>query len=240
MIHDLGVKSQIPEFPSILLGALEMSPIEVQQMYQTIAAGGQYSPLKAIRSVMNTEGETLSRYPITVQQVASPAATYLVTHTMHEITTKGTAKALSGILPSWKKVAGKTGTTNNKRDSWFAGFSGEHVISVWVGRDDNKPTNLTGGSGALRVWGDLMKVLPTKPFNPKRPKNVRWIKIDKQSGAKYNPACGSSIILPFIKGSEPKKARFCAPPPTVNEPFVDENTVTPQAQQSNWIDRLVH
>lgn len=238
-IHALGVKSKVPEFPSILLGALEMSPLEVQQMYQTIAAGGQYSPLKAIRSVMNSEGQTVSRYPITVEQVASPEATYLVGHVMHEITTKGTAKALSGILPRWKKVAGKTGTTNNKRDSWFSGFSGEHVVTVWVGRDDNKPTNLTGGSGALRVWGDLMKVLPTKPFSPKRPRGIRWITVDASSGLKYNPACGKSVSLPYIKGSSPRKTRFCAPPPPVEVAPVVGDVPTPQGTQSNWVDNLM-
>lgn len=241
-IHALGVKSKVPEFPSILLGALELSPMEVQQMYQTIAAGGQYSPLKAIRSVMNSQGETLSRYPITVEQVASPAATYLVGHVMHEITVKGTAKALSGILPSYKKVAGKTGTTNNKRDSWFAGFSGEHVVSVWVGRDDNKPTNLTGGTGALKVWADLMKVLPTKPFSPRRPKNVRWVKIDAGSGLRYNPACGSPISLPFIKGSAPRKVRFCAPPPPVETALPSWDSGEPttrQGTQGNWVDKLM-
>ncbi len=237
MIHALGVKSKVPEFPSIVLGALELSPMEVQQMYQTIAAGGQYSPLKAIRSVMNSQGEIVNRYPITVDQVASPGAAYLVGHTMHEITVKGTAKALSGILPSYKKVAGKTGTTNNKRDSWFAGFSGEHVVTVWVGRDDNKPTNLTGGSGALKVWGDFMKVLPTKPFNPRRPKSIRWAKIDKDSGLRYNPSCGSPLSLPFIKGSTPRKTRYCAPPPPP-ETTIPEGE-TPQGVQSNWVDQLV-
>ena len=239
-LHALGLKSKIPEFPSIVLGALELSPLEVQQIYQTIAAGGQYSPLKTIRSVMNSQGEIVNRYPITVKQVASPAAAYLVGHVMHEITLKGTAKALSGMLPAYKKVAGKTGTTNNKRDSWFAGFSGEHVVTVWVGRDDNKTTNLTGGSGALKVWGDFMRVLPTKPYNPRRPSNVRWAKIDKESGLRYNPACGSLVVLPFIKGSVPSRTRYCAPPPPVvpEEPATD-STETPQAQQSNWVDQLV-
>ncbi len=238
-LHALGLKSKIPEFPSIVLGALELSPLEVQQIYQTIAAGGQYSPLKTIRSVMNSQGEIVNRYPITVKQVASPAAAYLVGHVMHEITLKGTAKALRRMLPAYKKVAGKTGTTNNKRDSWFAGFSGEHVVTVWVGRDDNKPTNLTGGDGALKVWGDFMRVLPTKPYRPRRPSNVRWAKIDKESGLRYNPACGSLITLPFIKGSVPRKTRYCAPPPVTPEEVPVDTSETPQTQQSTWIDQLV-
>jgi len=248
-IHALGVTSKIPEFPSILLGALELSPMEVQQMYQTIAAGGEYSPLKAIRSVMNTKGETLNRYPISVKQVASREATYLLSHTMHKITTVGTAKSLSKMLPAWKKVAGKTGTTNNKRDSWFAGFSGEHVATVWVGRDDNKPTNLTGGTGALKVWGDLMRVLPTKAFSPRRPSSVRWVKIDKESGLRLNPNCGTPLVLPFIKGTAPRKTRYCAPPPPVVNPIELDSTALPTEPstapapstqpQTNWVDELM-
>jgi penicillin-binding protein 1B len=249
-IHALGVTSKIPEFPSILLGALELSPMEVQQMYQTIAAGGEYSPLKAIRSVMNTKGETLNRYPISVKQVASREATYLLSHTMHQITKVGTAKALSKMLPAWKKVAGKTGTTNNKRDSWFAGFSGEHVATVWVGRDDNKPTNLTGGTGALKVWGDLMRVLPTKAFSPRRPRSVHWVKIDKDSGLRLNPSCGTPLVLPFIKGSAPRKTRYCAPPPPIVTDPIELNpaALPPEPStapapstrpQSNWVDDLM-
>jgi penicillin-binding protein 1B len=215
--------------------------MEVQQLYQTIAAGGSYSPLKSIRSVMNTHGETLTRYPIQVKQVTSPEATYLVQHTMHEITRSGTAKYLASSLPGWKKVAGKTGTTNNKRDSWFAGFSGEHVMSVWVGRDDNKPTGLTGGTGALRVWSDMMKILPTRAFNPKRPGNIQWVKVDKRSGLRFNPACSVGISLPFIKGSAPGKKHYCAPPPP--DPVPVQTTPASPASggglPSNWVDELM-
>jgi penicillin-binding protein 1B len=248
-IKKLGVTSKIPNYPSILLGALELSPMEVQQMYQTIAAGGEYSPLKAIRSVMNMKGETLNRYPISVQQVASREATYLLSHTMHQITKIGTAKALSKILPAWKKVAGKTGTTNNKRDSWFSGFSGQHVVTVWVGRDDNKPTKLTGGTGALKVWGDLMRVLPTKPFNPRRPSGVRWVKIDKDSGLRFNSSCGSALVLPFIKGTAPRQTRYCAPVPVEldgnelpPEPNAATNIAPPRpapTPTNNWVDDLM-
>jgi penicillin-binding protein 1B len=122
MLHELGIRSDIPLYPSVLLGALELSPIEVQQMYQTLAAGGIYTPLQAIRSVMNSYGDTLKRYPLNVKQVASPGSTYLLVSVMNEITRTGTAKYLSKVLPAWKNAAGKTGTTNNKRDSWLQGL----------------------------------------------------------------------------------------------------------------------
>ncbi|HHL18528.1 MAG TPA: penicillin-binding protein 1B, partial [Thiothrix sp.] len=215
MMHDLGIESEIPAYPSILLGTSELSPMEVQQMYQTLAAGGTYTRLKAIRSVMDPYGETLKRYPLNVKQVASPTSVYQITYAMNQITKRGTAKYLASALPAWKNSAGKTGTTNNKRDSWYAGFTGQHVVTVWVGRDDNKPTNLTGGSGALRVWADMIKVLPTKPFKPRSPKGTRWIKVDADSGQLYNPACGRAISLPFDSSSVPRTRRKCAARPAL-------------------------
>ncbi len=215
MMHDLGIHSDIKPYPSILLGTSELAPIEVQQMFQTLAAEGTYTPLKGIRNVMDTYGKNLKRYPLNVKQVASPESVYQITYAMNQITRNGTAKYLQTVLPKWKNSAGKTGTTNNKRDSWYAGFTGQHVITVWVGRDDNKPTNLTGGSGALRVWADMVRILPTKPFRPKKPKGIRWIKIDKDSGLLYNGRCGSAISLPFAKNNIPKRKRHCAPAPVI-------------------------
>lgn len=213
MMHKLGVESEIPIYPSILLGTPELAPIEVQQMYQTLAAGGTYTRLKAIRSVMDPYGETLKRYPLDVKQVASRASVYQITYAMNQITKRGTAKYLSSALPAWKNSAGKTGTTNNKRDSWYAGFTGQHVLTVWVGRDDNKTTNLTGGSGALRVWADMLRILPTKPFKPRSPKGIRWIKVDADTGQLYNSACGRAMSLPFNKRSVPRSRRKCEPKP---------------------------
>lgn len=211
-IHDLGIHSEIPPYPSILLGTSELAPIEVQQMFQTLASDGTYTPLQAIRSVMDSYGNTLKRYPLNVKQVASPENVYQITYAMNQITRNGTAKYLSTVLPEWKSSAGKTGTTNDKKDSWYAGFTGKHVITVWVGRDDNKPTNLTGGSGALRVWADMVKILPTKPFKPTTPKNVKWVKIDKDSGLLYNSACGTPVSLPFSAKTMPKRKRQCSEP----------------------------
>ena len=188
-----------------------MPPIDVQQMYQTIAAGGSYSPLKAIRSVMNLQGKTLTRYPLTVQQIASPEAADLLIYGLHRVTVEGTAKELSSALPSWKTVAGKTGTTNDKKDSWFAGFSGQHVATVWVGRDDNKPIHMTGGEGALKVWSDLFRVLPTKPLQIENSSRLVWVDVDQASGFRFNPDCGKSVRVPFIRGSQPQKVNFCEP-----------------------------
>jgi len=210
-IQNLGLERNIVANPSLLLGALQLTPIEVQQMYQTFAAGGTYTPLKAIRSVMNSYGETLKSYPLVVKQVAREESMYLVNYAMNKVTKEGTARYLNNTLPEWKNAAGKTGTTNKNVDSWFAGFTGEHVVSVWVGRDDNKPSGFTGSSGALRVWSDFIKSIETKPFKPKKPKSIKFMTVDKSSGLLFNPECGEQSIVPFIVGSEPNEISECAP-----------------------------
>lgn len=227
-LHMLGLNKEAAPNPSLLLGALQLTPMEVQQIYQTIASGGTYTPLTAIRSVMNSYGKALRRYPLQVKQVASEESVYLLEFVMNKITKEGTAQYLARVLPKWKNSAGKTGTTNKNVDSWYAGFTGQHVVSVWVGRDDNKPTGFTGSAGALRVWADLMKDIPTKPFKPKRPKNIKFFNIDKTTGLLYNSACGSPAIVPFIKGTEPKTMSQCQP--EVYYENVDGNTPSWQQQ----------
>jgi len=233
-LHALGIQREIAPNPALLLGAIQMTPMEVQQIYQTIAAGGTYTPLTAIRSVMDSYGKALRRYPLQVKQIASERSIYLLTYVMNKITKEGTAKYLARVLPAWKNAAGKTGTTNRNVDSWFAGFTGQHVVSVWVGRDDNKPTGLTGGSGALKVWADFVKVIQTKPFKPKRPTGLRFYKVNKKSGLLHNPACGTPVILPFAVGSEPKKVHRCtdiyyeATAPSSSRPSWETHKTTPQ------------
>ena len=257
-LHALGVSVKIPEYPSILLGAIEMAPIDIQQMYQTIAAGGSYSPLKAIRSVMNLKGQVLTRYPLTVEQVASPEAADLLGYALHRVTVDGTAKELSATLPAWKKVAGKTGTTNDKKDSWFAGFSGQHVATVWVGRDDNKPIHMTGGEGALKVWADLFRVLPTKSLQVENSSRLVWLDVDQATGLLFNPACGKAVRVPFIRGTQPQKTNYCAPADQVVPEGITPSApaapaaagaapvrapapapVAKPAAPSSWVDELV-
>ncbi len=253
MLGDLGVKGDIPPYPSLLLGALEMAPIDVQQMYQTLAAGGSYSPLRSIRNVMDGNGKILTRYPLTVQQVAKPESVEVINYALHQVTRSGTARYLASVLPRWKRVAGKTGTTNDKKDSWFAGFSGQHVISVWVGRDDNKPTHMTGSSGALRVWGDMMRVLPSGALKLGDSSRLIWVSIDEETGLLFNPACGKAVRVPFMKGDQPRQYRFCqaaAPAPVVRQPPRNPapaptraapaaRRAAPPPRQANWVDNLM-
>ncbi|MBN2885291.1 MAG: penicillin-binding protein 1B [Chromatiaceae bacterium] len=163
-LRALGAQRGIRVVPAMLLGAVSLSPLEVAQIYQSIAAGGYRSPLRAIREVVDAEGRPLNRYPLAVERVVDPRAAYLTAWAMRRVVTQGTAAWLGGQLPEGLSLAGKTGTTDELRDSWFAGFSGDKVAVVWVGRDDYKPMGLTGSSGALRLWGDIMLNLEQEPL----------------------------------------------------------------------------
>src|SRR5258706_7768625 len=140
-----------PPYGSTLLGTIGLTPFEVTQMYQTLASGGFRTPLRAIREVQTPDGVPLKRYSLSVAQTVDPGATYLTVTALQQVVQSGTGTGLSAFLPADIKIAGKTGTTDDLRDSWFAGFTGDKLAIVWVGRDDNQSTGLTGAAGALTV-----------------------------------------------------------------------------------------
>jgi len=209
VLQALGVSRPIKAFPSLLLGALSLSPLEVAQVYQTLAAGGFRSPIRAIREVLDTQGRPLQRYPLTVKQAVPSGANYLVNRNLVEVVSSGTATALSNYIPSHLEVAGKTGTTNDLRDSWFAGFTGDTVGVVWVGRDDNKPAGLTGSQGALPIWGEIMRTLGVTSLVLTPPETVHHVWVDAKSGLLSDEGCTGAVAYPFIKGSEPTATSSC-------------------------------
>ena len=188
MLRRLGVVRPIQTVPALLLGATSLPPIELAQVYQTIAASGFRAPLRAIREVLNADGQPLNRYPLAVEPVVGSDAAYLTQWAMRKVVEEGTATWLKQRLPEGLHVAGKTGTTNEMRDSWFAGFSSDRVAVVWVGRDDNQPMGLTGSSGALRVWGDIMAEIDSQSLSDEPPNSIERA-----------DACGQRDI-PFSRG----------------------------------------
>ncbi|MCD6224672.1 MAG: penicillin-binding protein 1B [Deltaproteobacteria bacterium] len=208
-LYRLGLSREVPAYPSLLLGAVDLSPFEVSQLYQSIAAGGYRVPLAAIRSVMDSEGRPLQRYPLKLEKVFNSDSIYLLKSAMHEVTRQGTASNLQVLLDKDIKVAGKTGTTDELRDSWFAGFSDTHLMVVWVGRDNNRPTGLTGSSGALRVWADIINTMETRSLSLESPANIEWRLIDPVTGLLADEKCRGAQWIPFIKGSSPDESAPC-------------------------------
>src|SRR5688572_15549422 len=151
-VRVLGVQRELQPYASTLLGAADLSPFEVAQMYQTIASGGFRTPLRAIREVLTQDHRPLNRYPLAVEQVIAPEPVYLLTAAMQDVVREGTGQALKNWLPPETAVAGKTGTTDEQRDGWFAGFTGNRLAVVWVGYDDNRAARLSGAAAALPIW----------------------------------------------------------------------------------------
>ncbi len=144
-------KNQLNAVPSMLLGALNLTPIEVAQAFQTIASGGNRAPLSALRSVIAEDGTVLYQsYPQAERAVPAQAA-YMTLWTMQQVVQRGTGRQLGAKYPGLH-LAGKTGTTNNNADTWFAGIDGSQVTITWVGRDNNQPTKLYGASGAMSIY----------------------------------------------------------------------------------------
>lgn len=202
-LRRLGVERDLNIYPSLFLGATALAPYDVAQMYQTLANGGFRTPLRAIREVLAGDGKPLQRYALTVEQGFDPAPVYLVNMALRKVVEEGTARGAKAMLPPGMTVAGKTGTTNDTRDSWFAGFSGDRVAVVWLGLDDNSPIRMTGATGALPIWGTVMRDISTRPLHLVRPGNVDYAWIEPASGLQVYPGCSGAVQLPFISGSEP-------------------------------------
>ena len=207
-LNRLGISREIAPVPSVLLGAVDLSPLEVAAMYQTLAAGGFRSPLRAIREVVDAGGRPLSRYGFEVESVASPEAVYLLNAAMVDVVASGTAASVYRTVPRGFRLAGKTGTSDDQRDSWFAGYSGDLVAVVWLGRDDNQPTRFTGGAGAAQIWASFMAEAARQPFEPPRPASVelRWV---NASGQASGNGCPGARLMPFAAGTGPVGSSGC-------------------------------
>ena len=209
----LGLGREPPQLPSVLLGALDVSPLEVAQLYNAFANGGFSTPLRAVRAVVDAEGKPLKSFALEVTPVADSQAVYQVNRMLVQVMEHGSGQAARAQLPPEIVVAGKTGTSSDYRDSWFAGFSGNTLAVVWIGYDDNSPTGLTGSSGSLPVWARLMRSIGTTSWNAPLPEGLEDRSIEFKTGLAAEARCGgedlvmvavpSGTQLPAKPGCEP-------------------------------------
>jgi len=204
-LHALGVERKIAIYPSMLLGAVDMSVYDVLKMYQTLSAQGFQTPVRAIQTVTTSTGEVLSRYPINVEQTLSSDAIYLLNTALQEVTKSGTAKKIYRRMPYSFSVAGKTGTTNDYRDSWFAGMTGDKVAVVWLGADDNRSIRLTGSSGALPIWTDIISATASRSLDIPIAENIIFERSSAIIHTNGNVKCVENKVFPFIRGSVPSR-----------------------------------
>ncbi len=208
-LRRLGIEQQLNPYPSLVLGAVELSPLQVTRMYQTFASGGFRMPLRAISAVLAADRTPLQRYPLSVESVIDPAANLLITNAMQYAVREGTGRAIFQAFPKEHFVAGKTGTTDDLRDSWFAGFTDERLGVVWIGRDDNQSTGLTGSSGALLVWRDLFSRFTQAGWTQPGAEGIEYQWIDPATGLLADADCADAVQLPFFNGSAPLETAPC-------------------------------
>lgn len=203
----LGYHKPVPVFPSMTLGAFNMSPLEVAVVYQTFAANGFDSPLRSVHAVLDKNALPLERYSLEVENKVKPEAIAIVNSALIDVTKYGTAKRLANNLPL--QVAGKTGTSDDLRDSWFAGFSDDLMAVVWVGFDDNRPTTLTGSSGAMKVWQTLFKDVAYKPYKVPQISGMERYWVNGKNGLLSEQGCENAVELLFVDGTQPQQMSAC-------------------------------
>ncbi|MEQ1104546.1 penicillin-binding protein 1B [Acinetobacter ursingii] len=223
-LKKFGVTSDIPNYPSAFLGAVNMSPMEMLSIYGNFATGGFKYPTRAIRSVVDANGHVLERFGLNVQQTIDPSAAYILNYGLQQVMRSGTGKAAYNTLSPDLNLAGKSGTTNDTRDSWFAGYSGNYLAVVWLGLDDNKITGLTGSSGALPVWTNVMKQLRQQPVNLRQTDDVQWQWIDSATGHLSAQGCEGAMYIPLMRNNAPRQATVCGLPHYQVEPTYNSDT----------------
>ena len=188
--------------PSLILGSMDQSPYGMAQLYQFLASGGEIQPLHAVRGVIDRNGKVVNRYdsaPAPAQEGDAIAAR-LVTIALQQAVTNGTGRQLVSDGLGRLNPAGKTGTSNDSRDSWFAGWTGDHLAVVWVGNDQNKPTGLYGATGAMRVWSGIFSRLPSAPLEVES-KGIDWEWI--QGSHATDAGCPGARRFAFVAGYAP-------------------------------------
>jgi len=210
----MGINRDFQPYPSFLLGTAAMSPLEVARIYQVFATGGFYQPQRAIGSVLTADNTVVQRFGLTVEQRFTPETVFLLNMALQGVVSHGTARSLADYIPATLQAAGKTGTTDELRDSWFAGFTGDRLAVVWIGRDDNKPTVLSGASGAMVVWGKIMQSLHPQSLELAEPAGIEWALVDGEIYDRAEGAARDDMLLPFVVGTEPAEAIRAAAPST--------------------------
>ncbi len=235
--HAMGLDETLEPRPSLALGAFEASPFEMAQVYATLAAGGLRPPLHALAAVIDPKGERLNGDDLPAPKRAMQAeSAYLVTSMLQGVVDHGTAAAARSLGVDGP-LAGKTGTTNDRRDNWFAGYSPDRASVVWVGYDDNSATTLSGARAALPIWSRFTAaVRPAKGYQGfPRPAGVVQATVDPTTGqlaTEYCPYRVTELFPSWEAPTEPCQKHSPNGPDqtadlTLNQPPIDPATGQP-------------
>lgn len=224
-LRKLGVQGSIQSYPALTLGALDLSPLEVNQMYQTMSNNGAYIPLHAVTGILSPDNQLLWRFQRDAEQRFDEKASYLLNYALHKVTLEGTAKVIKRRFPTIN-MAGKTGTTDDYRDSWFSGFDKNILVTGWMGTDDNLSTGLTGTSGALQLYLDYQKRQQPKSLVRRFPQGLGIAHFDMEDGHITQAGCKNSMSVPAILDALPLDVRRCV---RESQPIVQ-----PKKKKSLW------
>ncbi|MBK6597291.1 MAG: penicillin-binding protein 1B [Proteobacteria bacterium] len=211
-LMDFGLARQPASVPALALGAVEATPLEVAQLYAGLATGGVRNPLHGIAGLATrgaaagarpANSDAASAFAFRSQRVAKFEDVYPLDRMLVTVMDQGTGRSSRAALPPSLVVAGKSGTSSDYRDSWFAGFSGSHVVVVWIGTDTNQPTGLTGSSGALAVWTRVMLGLETQSWQPTMPPGFEVRNIDSLGGELVSEPCAARAIAVVVPRGTP-------------------------------------
>jgi len=194
-LQRFGLERAPAQVPALLLGAVNATPLEVAQLYTGLANGGYRMPLRAVRAVISAAGAPLKAFPLELTPIAQPDVVFEVDQMMQQVIERGTGRPARAVLPADVVVVGKSGTTSDLRDSWFAGFSGSHLAVVWVGYDDNRPTGFTGAAAALAIWSRVLAGLATTSWSAPMPESLTEVAIDYFTGLQIEGACANANTL---------------------------------------------
>jgi len=223
---------QAEPLPALILGATDQSPYAMTQLYQFLASGGEIQPLHAVRGVIDPQGRLVKRYderPAPPQEGDSIAAN-LIGVALQHVVNAGTARRLQSDGLGKLASAGKTGTSNDSRDSWYAGYTGDHLGVIWVGNDQNEPTGLYGGTGAMRVWSDIFAKLPSAPLQVPQ-KGIEWAWVEAMGNQATDAECPGARRFAFVAGYAPPYVP-CAPPAPVYDP--EEAAASQEEGRGGW------
>ncbi len=206
MATRLGVTSPMPNVPSLALGTAELSPLEVARVYATLASGGVRPWPHTFEDVVSREVGTLERRELRFERVLSPGTAYLVTSLLRGVVERGTASRVRTIGLRGP-IAGKTGTTDNEHDLWFAGYTPELVAVVWVGFDEPRPVGRASSSTALPIWAHFVQRSLGDEIRGDflRPAEVMTHQVALNSGAFALEGCRDTRSELFLVGTEPEE-----------------------------------
>ncbi|MBU3002181.1 penicillin-binding protein 1B [Paraglaciecola arctica] len=207
-IWRLGVEEELELYPALTLGAVNFSPLQVNQMYQTIANNGRYIPLHSITAIMSPNNNLLWNFDVAEEQRVDEQATYLLNYALHKVTLEGTAKTIRAKFPDIN-MAGKTGTTDDYRDSWFSGFDKNILVTSWIGKDNNEPVNLSGASGAMQLFIGYQQQQEPKSLVRRFPKGLGIAHFDNATGRLSRAGCTDTYSVPAITAALPPVPKKC-------------------------------